>query len=175
MGDVRFKNPIFVALDMPSVDRALGLAEKVKPHVGGLKVGLEFINACGPDGIRAIAETGLPLFVDVKLHDIPNTVAGAVRALAPLQPALLNVHASGGTAMTKTERLLSELIALPSVNPAFLPARDPRAGEHRVAEFLARRAEACGLETEFQPVFPVPCLNLSQWGREGHGVQSRWS
>ena len=99
MTDVRSSNPIFVALDMRSVDRALALAASVKPYVGGLKIGLEFINACGPDGIRTIVETGLPVFADVKLHDIPNTVAGAVRALAPLQPALLNVHASGGTAM----------------------------------------------------------------------------
>jgi orotidine-5'-phosphate decarboxylase len=101
MSNVQFANPIFVALDMPSVDHALELADKVRPYVGGLKVGLEFINACGPEGIRSIAATGVPVFVDVKLHDIPNTVAGAVRALAPLQPTLLNVHASGGTAMMR--------------------------------------------------------------------------
>jgi orotidine-5'-phosphate decarboxylase len=65
---------------MPSVDRALALALSVKPYVGGLKIGLEFINACGPEGIRTIVETGLPVFADVKLHDIPNPVAGAVRA-----------------------------------------------------------------------------------------------
>lgn len=101
MSDVKFANPIFVALDVPTVNDALTLAENIKPYIGGLKVGLEFINACGPDGIRSIVETGLPVFVDVKLHDIPNTVAAAVRALSPLQPALLNVHASGGSAMMR--------------------------------------------------------------------------
>ena len=101
MSEVRFTNPIFVALDVPSVDRALAIAKSVKPHVGGLKIGLEFISACGPEGIRSIAEMGLPVFVDVKFHDIPNTVAGAIRALAPLRPALINVHSSGGTAMMR--------------------------------------------------------------------------
>ena len=92
-------NPIFVALDVRSVDRALTLAAAVKPYIGGLKVGLGYINACGPDGIRAIVDLGLPVFADVKLHDIPNTVAAAVRSLALIEPALINVHASGGRAM----------------------------------------------------------------------------
>lgn len=95
------ENPIFVALDTRSLDRAVAIAGAVKEHVGGLKIGLEFVNACGPDGIRAIVAVGLPVFLDVKLHDIPNTVAGALRALAPLGPAIVNVHASGGTAMMR--------------------------------------------------------------------------
>jgi orotidine-5'-phosphate decarboxylase len=94
-------NPIFVALDTPSRERALALAEAVRPHVGGFKVGLEFISAQGPDGIRAMVALGLPVFADVKFHDIPNTVAGAVRALAPVGPAMINLHASGGAAMMK--------------------------------------------------------------------------
>ena len=92
-------NPIYVALDTPDIERALALAEAVRGHAGGLKLGLEFFSAHGPEGVRRIAAVGLPLFLDVKLHDIPNTVGKAVEALAPLEPAILTVHAAGGRAM----------------------------------------------------------------------------
>jgi orotidine-5'-phosphate decarboxylase len=94
-------NPIYVALDMPSLDAASAMAQRVAPYVGGLKVGLEFVSANGPEGVRAIVKTGRPVFLDVKLHDIPNTVAGAMKALAPLGAAIINVHASGGAAMMR--------------------------------------------------------------------------
>jgi orotidine-5'-phosphate decarboxylase len=71
----------------------------VHEHAGGLKLGLEFFCANGPDGVRALAEFGLPIFLDLKLHDIPNTVAKAVAAITPLEPAILTVHAAGGKAM----------------------------------------------------------------------------
>lgn len=92
-------NPIYVALDTPDLDRALALSEQVRRHAGGLKLGLEFFSANGPAGIERIAELDLPLFLDLKLHDIPNTVAKAIQALRPLQPAVLTVHAVGGRAM----------------------------------------------------------------------------
>ena len=92
-------NRIFVALDTSDLDRARSLAQKVRHHVGGVKLGLEFFCANGPAGVRAIEEIGLPVFLDLKLHDIPNTVAKAVQSLAPLRPAVLTVHASGGRAM----------------------------------------------------------------------------
>lgn len=90
---------IFVALDTVDADRAAGVAEAVRGRVGGVKVGKEFFTANGPAGVRRIADLGLPVFLDLKFHDIPNTVAGAVRAALPLKPAMLNVHASGGPAM----------------------------------------------------------------------------
>ncbi len=92
-------NPIYCAIDTPSLDAALALANVLTGVVGGVKLGLEFFSANGPAGVRAVAETGLSIFLDVKLHDIPNTVAGAVRALVPLRPAFLTVHAGGGRAM----------------------------------------------------------------------------
>jgi orotidine-5'-phosphate decarboxylase len=92
-------NPIYVALDTADLSLALDLARKVGPHVGGLKVGLEFVSAHGPQGIRQIVALGRPVFLDVKLHDIPNTVAGAVRALCELGVSIVNVHTSGGRAM----------------------------------------------------------------------------
>lgn len=81
------------------------LAQAVAPHVGGLKFGLEFFYNCGADAVYRIAgETGLPLFLDLKLHDIPNTVAGGLRALLRLQPAIINVHCQGGFAMLRAAR-----------------------------------------------------------------------
>lgn len=94
-------NPIFVALDTPLLDQASALAARVAPHVGGLKIGLEFVSANGPEGVRTMVKSGLPVFLDVKLHDIPNTVAGAMKALAPLGAAIINVHAGGGAAMMR--------------------------------------------------------------------------
>jgi len=97
-------NPVFVALDTPDIAQAVGLATQVAGAAGGLKLGLEFVNANGPGGIRKIAECGLPIFLDLKFHDIPNTVAGAIRAVIPLAPRILNVHAGGGTAMMTAAR-----------------------------------------------------------------------
>jgi orotidine-5'-phosphate decarboxylase len=91
--------PIFVAIDTPDLDRAREIAEAVRDHAGGVKLGLEFFSAQGPGGVRRIADLGLPIFLDLKLHDIPNTVAKAVEALAQLQPAILTVHAAGGHEM----------------------------------------------------------------------------
>jgi orotidine-5'-phosphate decarboxylase len=91
--------PIFVAIDTPNLDRALGTAEAVRGDAGGVKLGLEFFSAQGPAGVQRVAQFGLPIFLDLKLHDIPNTVAKAIEALAPLNPAILTVHAAGGRDM----------------------------------------------------------------------------
>ena len=92
-------NPLYVAIDTVDLARAQELANAVRGHVGGLKLGLEFFSAHGPAGVAMMAQLGLPIFLDLKLHDIPNTVAKAVEALRPLQPAVLTVHAAGGRAM----------------------------------------------------------------------------
>ena len=89
---------IFVGLDTPDLARAAGLSRALAGLVGGIKLGKEFFTAQGPDGVRAVAG-GEPLFLDLKFHDIPNTVAGAVRAAVRLRPAIVNLHAAGGTAM----------------------------------------------------------------------------
>jgi len=101
MSALRFPNPIFVALDTPDLGQAQAIAKAVGPYVGGLKVGLEFISAQGPQGVAKIIELGRPVFVDVKFHDIPNTVAGAAKALARLGAAIFNVHTSGGEEMMR--------------------------------------------------------------------------
>jgi orotidine-5'-phosphate decarboxylase len=101
-------NPVFVALDTPDLDRALAWAGAVRGHVGGVKTGLEFFSANGADGVRRIVDLGLPVFLDLKFHDIPNTVAGAVRAVAGLGAGIVNVHASGGPAMLDAAREAAE-------------------------------------------------------------------
>ncbi|MEA3010548.1 MAG: orotidine-5-phosphate decarboxylase [Sphingomonadales bacterium] len=93
------RGPIFVAIDTPDLDRAKAIAARVRNHVGGIKLGLEFFCANGLHGVREMAELELPIFLDLKFHDIPNTVAKAIQALRPLEPAVLTVHAAGGRAM----------------------------------------------------------------------------
>ncbi len=90
---------IFVALDTVDLDQALALGRSLKGLIGGVKLGKEFFTALGPGGVSAVGELGLPVFLDLKFHDIPATVAGAVRAAMALKPFMLNVHASGGAAM----------------------------------------------------------------------------
>ena len=92
-------SPIYVAIDTPDIARAKAIATRTRAHIGGIKLGLEFFCAHGQHGVREMAELGLPIFLDLKLHDIPNTVAKAVQALGPIEPAILTVHASGGRAM----------------------------------------------------------------------------
>lgn len=92
-------NPILVALDFADPQEARSLASSLSKHVGGFKVGLELIMSSGPSVISAIAGLGLPVFADVKLHDIPNTVRGAASAVASQGARWLTVHAAGGRAM----------------------------------------------------------------------------
>ena len=93
--------PFFIALDMTDALKAAQLALRLRGHAGGVKLGLEFFNANGPSGVRQVIQGGERLFLDLKLHDIPNTVAGAIRAVVPLSPYLVTVHASGGGAMMR--------------------------------------------------------------------------
>ena len=93
-----------MALDTPDLARAAHLATALSEVIGGIKVGKEFFTAHGPEGVRAVTRAAAGngrLFLDLKFHDIPNTVAGAVRAAVPLRPNLLTIHAAGGPAMLR--------------------------------------------------------------------------
>ena len=96
--------PIFVALDTQDVHRAAAIARDIGGLAAGLKLGLEFFCANGEDGVLRIAEHETPVFLDLKFHDIPNTVEGAVQAIAHLDPAILTVHAAGGRAMMRAAK-----------------------------------------------------------------------
>ena len=92
---------VLVALDTIDRNAAVTQARAVRAASAGVKLGLEFFTANGPDGVREVVAEGQPVFLDLKFHDIPNTVAGAVRAATALGPFMLNVHAAGGAAMLR--------------------------------------------------------------------------
>jgi orotidine-5'-phosphate decarboxylase len=148
-------SPVFVAIDTPDPDRAKALAGKIRTHVGGLKLGLEFFSANGADGVRDMAEFGLPIFLDLKLHDIPNTVAKAVQALRPLDPAVLTVHAAGGRAMMEDAKAaapagtkvvgVTVLTSLDAADLASIGAGDDARAQVERLTLLAREAGLDGV------------------------------
>ena len=98
---VAIKNPIIVALDVPSAESALKLAEQVAPAVGAFKIGKELFVSAGPDIVKRVRATGASVFLDLKFHDIPNTVAKAVAAATRLDVQMLTIHTSGGGEMMR--------------------------------------------------------------------------
>jgi len=94
-------NRLIVALDLNSEERAVSMAERLKNDVKFFKVGLELFSACGPKIVERIRETGCDIFLDLKFHDIPNTVAKAAASVTALEPFMINVHALGGYDMMK--------------------------------------------------------------------------
>lgn len=146
-------NPIYLALDVPQLEAAKALATKVKPHVGGVKLGLEFFYAHGHHGVHEIAHLGLPIFLDLKLHDIPNTVAGAMQAIHMLEPTIVTVHASGGRAMMEDAKAASangtKVVAvtmLTSLDHRDLARTGINGSAHDQVMRLAELAEASGLD-----------------------------
>lgn len=149
------RSPIFVAIDTPDLERAKAIATRVRNHVGGIKLGLEFFCANGRHGVRDMAELHLPIFLDLKFHDIPNTVGKAIQALRPLEPAVLTVHAAGGRAMMEDAKAAAPsgtkvvaVTVLTSLDGADLDsiglAADPHAQVQRLTE-LAREAGLDGV------------------------------
>ncbi|HYE28709.1 MAG TPA: orotidine-5'-phosphate decarboxylase [Allosphingosinicella sp.] len=147
------RSPIFVAIDTPDLDRAKAIATRVRNHVGGLKLGLEFFCANGRHGVREMAELELPIFLDLKFHDIPNTVGKAIQALRPLEPALLTVHAAGGRAMMEDAKAAAPsgtkvvaVTVLTSLDGDDLEAIGLAADPHAQVERLTALARAAGLD-----------------------------
>src|SRR5262245_65814289 len=101
MAELQPYQRLLCAIDTSDGEQANRVATALKGAVGGVKLGKEFFTANGPEGVRRIARSGLPVFLDLKFHDIPNTVAGAVRAAAKLGCFMMTIHASGGAAMIR--------------------------------------------------------------------------
>ncbi len=152
---------ILVALDTTELERAKKLVHVLNGHVGGVKIGLEFFNANGPKGVRELTAQGTSYFLDLKFHDIPNTVANAVRAVMPLAPHMLNVHALGGREMLKaaneavneavnaanTERpLVLAVTVLTSLDDEDLRATGQNNAKEDQALRLASLAQECALD-----------------------------
>lgn len=145
---------LIVALDTADLAVARRWAEAIAPHCGMLKLGLEFVLASGAPGVRSVAQR--PVFLDLKLHDIPNTAAGAVRAVLPLQPRMLTLHAAGGSAMVEAARraadtsaappLLLAVTVLTSLDSSSLHATGVAGGPRQQVLRLARLAMAAGAD-----------------------------
>ncbi|MEZ0241939.1 MAG: orotidine-5'-phosphate decarboxylase [Sphingomonas sp.] len=144
---------IYVALDTPDLERARDMAQRVRHHVGGIKLGLEFFMANGRAGVHEMAEIGLPIFLDLKFHDIPNTVGKAIQALRPLNPAILTVHAAGGLAMMEDAKAAAptgtKVVAvtmLTSLDPSDLKSIGLSPDPHEQVVRLAELARSAGLD-----------------------------
>jgi orotidine-5'-phosphate decarboxylase len=152
---------ILVALDTTDLAVAKGWARATRGAAAGIKIGLELFNARGPAGVAELAGEGVPLFLDLKFHDIPNTVAGAVRAVAPLKPTILNLHATGGAAMMRAARdaardsaarlgvappKLIGVTILTSLSDADLAEVGQPSGASDQVRRLATLTRACGLD-----------------------------
>jgi orotidine-5'-phosphate decarboxylase len=146
-------SPIYVAIDTPDLERAKEIARRVKGHVGGIKLGLEFFSANGRAGVREMAALGLPIFLDLKFHDIPNTVAKAIQALRPLKPAILTVHAAGGRAMMEDAKAAAPegtkvvgVTVLTSLDGSDLSSIGVESDPHGQVARLTRLARDAGLD-----------------------------
>ena len=146
-------NPVYLAVDVPQLDAAQALANRVKAHVGGLKLGLEFFCAHGHHGVREMAQIGLPIFLDLKLHDIPNTVASAMQAIHVLEPAIVTVHAAGGRAMMEDAKAAAgerckvvAVTVLTSLDDSDLDSIGVGGSSHDQALRLADLAHSAGLD-----------------------------
>ena len=103
------KNPIYCAIDTSSIDDAVRIIDEIHPHIGGIKLGLEFFTSCGLNGVEKIQKYDLPLFLDFKLYDIPNTVTKSLANILALKPEYTTVHVSGG------KKMLQECVSLKKV------------------------------------------------------------
>jgi orotidine-5'-phosphate decarboxylase len=157
-----------LALDVPDAASAFALLERVGPGADFVKVGLQLFTAEGPEVVRALHDRGCRVFLDLKLHDIPNTVAGAVRSAAALGVELLTLHASGGAAMMRAARAaagdrgpallaVTVLTSLSAQETAEAWGRDAVTAEAEV-ERLARLAHACGMDGVVASVHELPAI-----------------
>jgi orotidine-5'-phosphate decarboxylase len=108
------RNPIIVALDVPTAEQAVSLATQLTPVVGAFKIGSQLFTSAGPDIVRKIRGAGGAVFLDLKFHDIPNTVAKAVASATRLDVQMLTIHTSGGTEMMKAAETAAQETALQS-------------------------------------------------------------
>lgn len=105
------RNPIIAALDVPTADQAIRLAQQIAPVVGAFKIGSELFTAAGPDIVQKIRATGAAVFLDLKFHDIPNTVAKAVASAVRLDVQMLTIHTSGGGEMMRAAEESAQKVA----------------------------------------------------------------
>jgi len=178
---------IFCAIDTADLGEAVRLAAALRGRVGGIKLGKEFFTAHGPQGVTRLAADGARIFLDLKFHDIPNTVAGAVRAALPLACAMLTVHASGGAAMVRAAAeargrarapLILAVTVLTSLGESDLDAVGQQGPVATQVLRLARLARAAGADGIVASPHEVASLRAAL-GREAilvvPGVRPSWA
>jgi len=157
MADIEPRDRVFCAIDTADLEEARLLAEMLAGEIGALKLGKEFFTAHGPDGVRLVAGGQHRVFLDLKFHDIPNTVAGGVRAAARLRADMLTVHASGGPAMLRAAVEASRaavppgpkilaVTVLTSLDDADLAAVGQRGPARDQVLRLAKLSAGCGVD-----------------------------
>ncbi len=144
---------LYAALDQMDPEQALALARRIASHVGGFKIGMDLFNQGGPDVVRAVVELGRPVFLDLKLHDIPQTVARGVQAVRDLGVRYLNVHATGGETMLRAAREaagsrlhLLAVTLLTSIDAAAAAAIGWQGTPQEIVERLVRITQSAGIE-----------------------------
>jgi orotidine-5'-phosphate decarboxylase len=183
-------NPILVALDVPTLPEALAIVEAVHPYVGGFKVGMELCMHVGPQQvIDAISAIGGNLFVDLKFKDIPNTVAGAARAMARPGVLMFNIHCDGGAAMLRAtveavagsehRPLVIGVTVLTSINDTMIQNETHVSGS--VAEqalHLAKLGQAAGIDGVVCSAHEVAAIKKScglEFLTVVPGIRPEWS
>ena len=154
------RNPVFVALDLPSQEAALTLARDLAPVVGGFKIGSELFTNAGPDIVRAIRATGAEVFLDLKFHDIPNTVAKAVAAATRLDVQMLTIHTSGGLDMMRAAEESAQAAAKKAATADIVvfstgpQQRVPERFQQWIELWLPKREEHDGVLVNLFPAVP---------------------
>ena len=148
----RARSRLILALDVPTIDEASLLLDRLEGQVGVVKVGLELFTACGPQAVREVKQRGFEVFLDLKLHDIPNTVAGAVRSARSLGVSMLTLHTGGGKSMLQAakeaaagEIKLLGVTLLTSMGPSDLEEAAIAGTPEEVVEKRASLARAASL------------------------------
>lgn len=178
----RYDNPLFLAVDITpaaadesELRRIAAQIERLAPHLGGVKLGMAFFYAFGMEGVRRMRQFDLPIFLDLKLHDIPATVAAGVRALAALRPDLLTIHAGGGIPMMEAAREAAREADAPPRLVAVglltsLAAEDlAREGIAQTAPERARRLAANAVAAGLDALVCAPpelAMLRQEWGEE---------
>ena len=150
------KNPIYCAIDTSSIEKAISLTKEIHPYIGGVKLGLEFVTSCGLNGIEKISKFELPLFLDLKLHDIPNTVKKSLRNLLSFDPAYTTLHLLGGSEMLRecvslkkelnSNTNLIGVTMLTSFNDNFMNEVGLSGSIYENVENLSKLASNCGMD-----------------------------